>query len=221
MAPPSASPRGSKSDRRSLDHAPGTRDRYRRRRDAGRQRQNWLPCRIPTRQRRLATVEGQIEESRSKLRRGSLHFHVRARPPVNGRSVNMPVRPALKHGRQLARCGNGVDDGEVVGSGRVVSRNFDDVAGRGNVQARNRDLCSAPKSDRAHSPWHWAPLNPIAAVIETASELACRPCLQAALPLQPSSLHARHSGRSGRQSGRSSSPDSTHAGRSELDMLVF
>jgi heptosyltransferase-2 len=26
------------------------------------------------------------------------------------------------------------------------------------------------------SPWHWAPLNPIAGVIETASELACRPC---------------------------------------------
>ena len=26
------------------------------------------------------------------------------------------------------------------------------------------------------SPWHWAPLNPIAAVIETASELPCRPC---------------------------------------------
>ena len=26
------------------------------------------------------------------------------------------------------------------------------------------------------SPWHWAPLNPLAAVIETASELACRPC---------------------------------------------
>jgi heptosyltransferase II len=26
------------------------------------------------------------------------------------------------------------------------------------------------------SPWHWAPLNPIAAVIETRSELPCRPC---------------------------------------------
>jgi heptosyltransferase-2 len=26
------------------------------------------------------------------------------------------------------------------------------------------------------SPWHWAPLNPIAAVIETATELPCRPC---------------------------------------------
>jgi heptosyltransferase-2 len=26
------------------------------------------------------------------------------------------------------------------------------------------------------SPWHWAPLNPLAAVIETATELACRPC---------------------------------------------
>ncbi len=26
------------------------------------------------------------------------------------------------------------------------------------------------------SPWHWAPLNPLAAVIETASELPCRPC---------------------------------------------
>jgi heptosyltransferase-2 len=28
------------------------------------------------------------------------------------------------------------------------------------------------------SPWHWAPLNPISAVIETASKLACRPCHQ-------------------------------------------
>ncbi len=26
------------------------------------------------------------------------------------------------------------------------------------------------------SPWHWAPLNPIAAVIETEAELPCRPC---------------------------------------------
>jgi len=26
------------------------------------------------------------------------------------------------------------------------------------------------------SPWHWAPLNPISAVIETATVLACRPC---------------------------------------------
>lgn len=26
------------------------------------------------------------------------------------------------------------------------------------------------------SPWHWAPLNPLAAVIETRTEVACRPC---------------------------------------------
>jgi heptosyltransferase-2 len=26
------------------------------------------------------------------------------------------------------------------------------------------------------SPWHWAPLNPLAGTIETTSELACRPC---------------------------------------------
>jgi heptosyltransferase-2 len=26
------------------------------------------------------------------------------------------------------------------------------------------------------SPWHWAPLNPLAAVIQSAGELACRPC---------------------------------------------
>jgi heptosyltransferase II len=26
------------------------------------------------------------------------------------------------------------------------------------------------------SPWHWAPLNPLAATIETAAELSCRPC---------------------------------------------
>jgi heptosyltransferase-2 len=26
------------------------------------------------------------------------------------------------------------------------------------------------------SPWHWAPLNPLAAVVETATEVPCRPC---------------------------------------------
>jgi heptosyltransferase-2 len=26
------------------------------------------------------------------------------------------------------------------------------------------------------SPWHWAPLNPLAGVIETAAKLPCRPC---------------------------------------------
>jgi heptosyltransferase-2 len=26
------------------------------------------------------------------------------------------------------------------------------------------------------SPWHWAPLNPLAAVVETAAEVPCRPC---------------------------------------------
>jgi heptosyltransferase II len=26
------------------------------------------------------------------------------------------------------------------------------------------------------SPWHWAPLNPLAAVVQTANELSCRPC---------------------------------------------
>ena len=26
------------------------------------------------------------------------------------------------------------------------------------------------------SPWHWAPLNPLAATIETTGELPCRPC---------------------------------------------
>ena len=26
------------------------------------------------------------------------------------------------------------------------------------------------------SPWHWAPLNPLAAVIETLTDVPCRPC---------------------------------------------
>jgi lipopolysaccharide heptosyltransferase II len=26
------------------------------------------------------------------------------------------------------------------------------------------------------SPWHWAPLNPLAAIIETKTEVSCRPC---------------------------------------------
>jgi heptosyltransferase-2 len=34
------------------------------------------------------------------------------------------------------------------------------------------------------SPWHWAPLNPLAAVIETASELPCRPCHKPVCRLQ-------------------------------------
>ena len=34
------------------------------------------------------------------------------------------------------------------------------------------------------SPWHWAPLNPIAAVIETTSELPCRPCHKPTCRLQ-------------------------------------
>jgi heptosyltransferase II len=28
------------------------------------------------------------------------------------------------------------------------------------------------------SPWHWAPLNPLAAIVETETELACKPCHQ-------------------------------------------
>ena len=42
------------------------------------------------------------------------------------------------------------------------------------------------------SPWHWAPLNPLAAVIETASRTALPAVPQAGLPPRPSSLHARH-----------------------------
>jgi heptosyltransferase-2 len=34
------------------------------------------------------------------------------------------------------------------------------------------------------SPWHWAPLNPLAAVIETDSALACRPCHKPTCRLQ-------------------------------------
>jgi heptosyltransferase-2 len=26
------------------------------------------------------------------------------------------------------------------------------------------------------SPWHWAPLNPLAATVQAASDLPCRPC---------------------------------------------
>ena len=45
--------------------------------------------------------------------------------------------------------------------------------------------CSMSRRRSAHraigifgptSPWHWAPLNPLAATVETATELACRPC---------------------------------------------
>ena len=47
------------------------------------------------------------------------------------------------------------------------------------------------------SPWHWAPLNPLAATIETTSALACRPCHKPVCRLGPSPLHARHRARHG------------------------
>jgi heptosyltransferase-2 len=34
------------------------------------------------------------------------------------------------------------------------------------------------------SPWHWAPLNPLAAAVETATELPCRPCHKPVCRLQ-------------------------------------
>jgi heptosyltransferase-2 len=34
------------------------------------------------------------------------------------------------------------------------------------------------------SPWHWAPLNPLAAVIETKNDVPCRPCHQPTCRLQ-------------------------------------
>jgi heptosyltransferase-2 len=34
------------------------------------------------------------------------------------------------------------------------------------------------------SPWHWAPLNPLAAVVETSTELPCRPCHKPVCRLQ-------------------------------------
>ena len=42
------------------------------------------------------------------------------------------------------------------------------------------------------SPWHWAPLNPLAAVIETTTDVPCRPCHKPVCRLRPSPLHARH-----------------------------
>ena len=47
------------------------------------------------------------------------------------------------------------------------------------------------------SPWHWAPLNPIAAVIETDQRAAVPAMSQAGLPPRPPSVHAGHFCRSG------------------------
>jgi SIS domain/Glycosyltransferase family 9 (heptosyltransferase) len=48
------------------------------------------------------------------------------------------------------------------------------------------------------SPWHWAPLNPLAAVIEPKTEVPSRP---GDLPLRASSLHGRHPSRTGHRGG--------------------
>jgi heptosyltransferase II len=34
------------------------------------------------------------------------------------------------------------------------------------------------------SPWHWAPLNPLAAVVETTADVPCRPCHKPTCRLQ-------------------------------------
>ena len=45
------------------------------------------------------------------------------------------------------------------------------------------------------SPWHWAPLNPLAAVMQAKTELACRPCHKPVCRRRPSPLYARpHAG---------------------------
>ena len=47
------------------------------------------------------------------------------------------------------------------------------------------------------SPWHWAPLNPLAATVETKSELELPALPQAGMPARPPSLHARDRPRRG------------------------
>ncbi len=47
------------------------------------------------------------------------------------------------------------------------------------------------------SPWHWAPLNPLAAVVETDERTRLPAVPQTGLPPRPSSLHARHRARTG------------------------
>ena len=47
------------------------------------------------------------------------------------------------------------------------------------------------------SPWHWAPLNPIAAAVQTPVQARLPAVPQADLPHAPSPLHARHLGRTG------------------------
>ena len=68
------------------------------------------------------------------------------------------------------------------------------------------------------SPWHWAPLNPLAAVIETTDRRALPALPQADLPARPPPLHARHPGRPGaaRRAPRACRPDSAHRGLNSL-----
>ncbi len=124
-------------------------------------------------------------------------------PGAVGPSKRWPPEYYAELARRLAAEGasvwvvGGPDEGAVAGSIAAVDpTNVRDLTGhdlRNAILAlAAADLAVSNDSGLLHvaaamgtpsigifgptSPWHWAPLNPLADVIETASELPCRPC---------------------------------------------
>jgi heptosyltransferase II len=124
-------------------------------------------------------------------------------PGAVGPSKRWPGAYYAELARRLAADGNCVwvigGPGETQLAAEIVPAGQDDIRDLTGADLRNAilalaaaDVAVSNDSGLLHvaaalgtpaigifgptSPWHWAPLNPIAAVVETASELECRPC---------------------------------------------
>jgi heptosyltransferase-2 len=124
-------------------------------------------------------------------------------PGAVGPSKRWPPDYYAELARRLAADGKDVwvigGPGEKEGAAEIVAADPDHIRDFTGTDLRNAilalagaDLAVSNDSGLLHvaaaigtptigifgptSPWHWAPLNPIAGVIETTTELACRPC---------------------------------------------
>jgi len=161
------------------------------------------PAQWPLPELRVAAAELAAWRQRLQLGGEPERPVVALAPGAVGPSKRWPVASYAELARRLAAEGNSVwvigGPGEKALATEIAPAGQDDVRDLTGADLRNAVLALAAAnaavsndSGLLHvaaalgtpaigifgptSPWHWAPLNPIAAVIETASELACRPC---------------------------------------------
>src|ERR1051326_3416915 len=86
-------------------------------------------------------------------------------------------------GRRPPRTGSGAGRGRAVLAMAAAPAAVSNDSGLPHVAAALGPPTAAIFGPT--SPWHWAPLNPLAATIQAEIELACRPCHKPVCRLRP------------------------------------